>query len=297
MSQDPTIPRQDSRSEPETPAREVTTVEWGEVEPTRRRRTPRWLRGIGHDHRLVPLAAGLGVAAVIASLVGEWTVTTVPNAGPDGEAVVLPGGVAEVVNFGVGYLVGVLGVVGCTSLVLFGAPAVRHNARILGLTLAGAVLVLLVAARAALEDTTERLLFGPDDGMRLEYGRGLTMAYLGTVALGLALLLAGRFVARPVDGTAGAPGAQPHPPAGGADQLTGGAATPADSTGAGDPAASGGPAAPDGVPQPTGPANDPDWPWHRPYARQDPADDRPAPSDLTVGPAAPFAHPDQHDGR
>jgi hypothetical protein len=297
MPHDPPIPRQDGRSEPETLTREVTTVEWGEAEPNRRRRTPRWLDGISHDERLVPVIAGLGVVAVIASLIGEWTVTIVPNAGPDGEAIVLSDGVADVATFGAGYMVGVLGIVGCASLVLYGSPAVRHNARILGLTLAGAVLVLLVAASSALMDTTERPLVGPDDGTRMEYGRGLTMAYLGTLAIGLALMLAGRFVRRPATGVTGAPLAQPHPPADGADPYTGGAEAVAGSTGAGDPTASGGPATPDGVPQPTGPVHHPGWLWRRPRARQDPADDRPAPSDLTVGPVAPFAHPDQHGGR
>jgi hypothetical protein len=269
MSHDPPVPHQDSRSDQQGRPDEIVTVEWGEAERSRRSRAPRWLTGVGRDHRLVPVVAGLGVAAVIASLVGEWTMTTLPDAGPDGDPVRLPGGLADAAGFGAGYLIGLLGIVGSTALVFFGAPAVRHNARVLGLTLAGAVLVLLVAATAALHNTTERLLFGPDEGLRMEYGRGLTMAYAGTLTLGLALLLAGRFVAPPATGAATA-------------------AATAD-------LASADPAAPDD-PDGDRTAHRGDWPWSRPdTAREPTSDDRPAPSDLTVGPVAPFARPDQRD--
>ncbi|MDG4827719.1 hypothetical protein O7627_00175 [Solwaraspora sp. WMMD1047] len=279
MSQDPPIPRQESRLDQDAEPGEVATVEWGETEPGRRSRSTRWLTGIGQDHRLVPVLAGLGVAGVIASLVGEWSVTTVPNAGANGEAVRLPGGVADVANFGAGYLIGLLGVIGSIALVLFGAPASRHNARVLGLALTGGVLVLLVAATTALDQGTERLLFGASEGLQIAYGRGLTMAFLGTAALGLALLLAGRFVQPPP--TAIATGATAAaPPASGAP-TSGTPATDAEL-----------------------PADGPgDWPWRRPGAGRGQStdlgqhDDRPAPTDLTVGPATPFAHPDRPDDR
>jgi hypothetical protein len=282
MSQDPPIPRQDNRLDQDAEPGEVATVEWGETEPGRRSRGARWLTGIGQDARLVPVLAGLGIAGVMASLVGEWSITTLPGAGPNGEAVRLPGGVADVANFGAGYLIGLLGVIGSVALVLFGAPATRHNARVLGLALTGGVLVLLVAATTALDQGTEQLLLSPDDGLEIAYGRGLTMAFLGTAALGLALLLAGRFV-------------QPPPAAAGATAPPGGAAPPT----SGAPT-TGTPAAGAGLPA----DGSGDWPWRRPGAGRgqpaDPAhqpDDRPAPTDLTVGPATPFAHPDRPDDR
>jgi hypothetical protein len=282
MSQDPPIPRQENRPGQDAEPAEVATVEWGETEPGRRSRGSRWLTGIGQDHRLVPVLAGLGVAGVIASLLGEWSVTSVPDAGPNGEAVRLPGGVADVANFGAGYLIGLLGVIGSIALVLFGAPAIRHNARVLGLALTGGVLVLLVAATTALDQGTERLLFAPSEALQIEYGRGLTMAFLGTAALGLALLLAGRFVQPPPDATATGASATP---AGGAPPASGAPTSGTPATDAGPPADRPG-----------------DWPWRRPGAgRGQPADleyqpdGRPAPTDLTVGPATPFAHPDRPD--
>jgi hypothetical protein len=194
MSQDLPIPRQDSH------ATEPVTVEWGSDRPARRGRMPRALAGLGRDRRLVPVMAAIGGVAAAASLVGEWTIVTIPMAELAGDAPLrVPAGVSEVGNFGAAYLIGLLAMIGCLALVFAGAPSIRHNARILGLTLSGAVLAVLLAATAVLPEASGRLYYlRPNGELRIEYGRGLVMAFLATAVLGLALLLAGRFIAGPV---------------------------------------------------------------------------------------------------
>lgn len=193
MSQDLPIPRQDSHTT------EPGTVEWGSDRPARRGRMPRALAGLGRDRRLVPVLAAVGAVAAAASLVGEWTIVTIPMAQLEGDAPLrVPAGVSEVGNFGAAYLIGLLSMIGCLALVLAGAPSIRHNARILGVALSGAVLAVLLAATAVLPEASGRLYYlRPNGQLRVEYGRGLVMAYLATAVLGLALLLAGRFVAGP----------------------------------------------------------------------------------------------------
>ncbi|MCO1596274.1 hypothetical protein M8C17_14020 [Micromonospora sp. RHAY321] len=186
MSEELPIPRQGDRSD--GPA----VIEWGAVEPSPRRRFGRSLAGLTRDPRLPLLLAALGAVAGVASLVGEWLVMTVPDAGPDGNsAIEVPAGLSEVGGFGVGYLVGLLGLVCVLALALRGTAAVRPNARLVGLTLVGALLALLVAAVATLDDPAQRsFLFSAQDGFRAEYGRGLVMAFVACVLLGVALWLA-----------------------------------------------------------------------------------------------------------
>ncbi|MET8305726.1 hypothetical protein [Micromonospora sp. NPDC005173] len=247
MSEELPIPRQGDRSD--GPA----VIEWGAVEPAPRRRFGRSLAGLTRDPRVPLLLAGLGAVAGVASLVGEWLVMTVPDGGPDGNtAIEVPAGLSEVGGFGVGYLVGLLGLVCIVALALRGTAAVRPNARLAGLTLAGALLALLVAAVATLDDPAQRsLLYSSQDGFRAEYGRGLVMAFVACVLLGVALRLA-----------PAAPAAPEAPDAG-----------PAEGDRAGDDGTGRG--------------------WRR---RRDPdpidEDGRPAPADLTVTSAVPFAHPE-----
>ncbi|MGS2617260.1 hypothetical protein ACVCAH_22445 [Micromonospora sp. LZ34] len=186
MSQDLPIPRQEDRSDG------TAVVEWGAAEPAPAGRFGRVLAGLAADRRLPPLLAGLGAVAAGASLVGEWLVMTLPNAGPEGNtSVQVPGGVSDVGGFGVGYLVGLLALACAVGLALRGTPAVRTNARIAGLTLAGALLALLAATAAALDDTSQRTLFySSEDGFRVEYGRGLVMAFVACVLFAAALKLA-----------------------------------------------------------------------------------------------------------
>ncbi|MBY8873639.1 hypothetical protein K7640_17545 [Micromonospora sp. PLK6-60] len=248
MSQDLPIPRQDNRADG------TAVVEWGPDEPGRPeqpRRRPS-LAALTRDHRLPLALAGLGAAAAIASLVGEWVVLTLPNGGPEGNQTVrVPNGVGDIGGFGIGYLAGLLGLAVAVALALRGTAAVRPNARVAGLALAVAVAAVLTAHALSLDGLADRTFyFSSDDGYRAEYGRGLTMAFLATLLLAAALHLAGR---------AGGPAAEP--------------AVPAPDGGAGEPEpgeATGG--------------------WRRPGAA-DP-DEPLAPADLTVQPAAPFAHPE-----
>ncbi|PWR13585.1 hypothetical protein DKT68_00880, partial [Micromonospora acroterricola] len=186
MSEELPIPRQGDRSD--APA----VLEWGADDPGRPRRFGRSLVGLTRDPRLPLLLAGLGAVAGVASLVGEWLVMTLPNGGPEGNSTIeVPVGVSEVGGLGVGYLVGLLGLVCTVALALRGTAAVRPNARLVGLTLAGALLALLAAATGTLDDPGERsLYYSPQDGFGVEYGRGLVMAFTACVLLGVALRLA-----------------------------------------------------------------------------------------------------------
>ncbi|MEH0928530.1 hypothetical protein [Micromonospora sp. CPCC 205558] len=242
MSEELPIPRQGDRSE--APA----VIEWGAVDTARRRRFTWSLASFTQDPRLPLLLAGLGAVAAIASLIGEWLVMSLPNDGPDGNSTLeVPAGVSEIGGFGVGYLVGVLVLVCTVALALRGTAAVRPNARLLGLTLAGALLALLVVATATLDDPGQRNFFyPPEEGYHTEYGRGLVMAFAACVLFAAALRLA------PV-----------APP---------GAFGPADEDRPADGPAPG--------------------PWRRRRDRDPVEDGLPAPTDLTVTPAAPFARPE-----
>ncbi|MEU0152284.1 hypothetical protein [Micromonospora fulviviridis] len=201
MPQDLPIPRQDNRS---------TVVEWGDAEPAPSGRVGRSLAGLGRDHRLPPVLAGLGAVAAVASLIGEWLVMTVPDEGPDGSTTVrLPSGVAQVGGFGVAYLVGLLGLAAAVALALRGAPAVRQHARLAGLGLAAALLAVLVATASSLQELGQRaLFFPPEQRLQVEHGRGLVTAFLSTLLLAATLHLSGRSDAEPAD-RAGEPGAEP----------------------------------------------------------------------------------------
>lgn len=138
---------------------------------------------------------------------------TVPNGGPEGNTTVrVPGGVAEVGGFGVAYLGGLLALTAAVALALRGTAGVRQNARVAGLGLAGATLGLLGAAAFSLDAMARRTLFySPEDGFRVEYGRGLTAAFVTIVLLAAALYLAGR-TAVPETGSDAGPGIGPAAP-------------------------------------------------------------------------------------
>ncbi|WP_422734540.1 hypothetical protein ACN26Y_08005 [Micromonospora sp. WMMD558] len=184
MSQDLPIPRQEDRSD-DGPA----VVEWGGSDPRPPGRAGQFLTGLARDRRLPLVLAGLGAAAGLASLIGEWVMLTMPNAGPDGGGLRLPEGVSNVGGFGGAYLAGLLALVVAVALALRGTEAARPNARIAGLVLAGALLAVLTAAAITIGDADLRAIYyGGQDGFAIEYGRGLVAAFLACALLGAALL-------------------------------------------------------------------------------------------------------------
>ncbi|MFC3503422.1 hypothetical protein ACFOOK_20945 [Micromonospora krabiensis] len=184
MSRELPIPRQDDRSDG------TAVVEWGAAEPGPAPRPGRSLAGLARDRRVPPLLAGLGAVAATASLAGEWLVMTIPNGGPTGSSIRVPAGLAEIGNLGTGYLVGLLVLVTAVALALRGTRGVRVNARVAGLALAGALLVLLTTTAITLDDAGQRTrLYAPDEGFEIEYGRGLVMAFVACALLGAALWL------------------------------------------------------------------------------------------------------------
>ncbi|MFG1676252.1 hypothetical protein [Micromonospora sp. NPDC049282] len=191
MSQDLPIPRQDSRADG------TTVVEWGDAdaEAAPSGRVSRSLAGLGRDHRLPPVLAGLGAVAALASMIGEWLVIVIPDDARDENAPnQLASGIAETGGFGVAYLVGLLGLSVTVALALRGAPAVRQHARIAGLGLAATLLGVLAAAASSLQQIAKRILFFPvEQNIQVEHGRGLITAFVAVALLAAALHRAGRF--------------------------------------------------------------------------------------------------------
>ncbi|MFB6394017.1 hypothetical protein [Polymorphospora lycopeni] len=267
MSQDPPTPPADGH-----PA----VAQWGDDEPAGGSRAGRLLAAVGRDRRLAPVVGGLSLLAVFASFAGEWVIATLDIGGIGSEPLVLTAGLVRMDAIGAGYLLGVFVVVGCTALALFGDAAVRHNARVVGLAAGGTTIAVLVAATTVGEQAVDRSYFAPQGSIDVDQGRGLVMAFVGTIGLLLTLYLIGRL----------APAAARFAPAG-QGPGTGPAAT--DPTDPGDP----GPAEPGpGNPGPAG-----DWPWRRPRRSPEPADPDGSMIDVTVTPAAPFIRPDRGDPR
>jgi hypothetical protein len=206
-----------ANADPDEPAPdEADVIALGEDDAPRRRRTFRWLDRVRADARFPPLAvAGLGLAGVFGSLVGEWATMTPRElaAGPSQvESNEFSTGASDI-GIGPGYLVGILAIVALTAVAIFGTPPVRRNARIAGMATSGGLLLLLVAGTLSLDATAQRrFMFGPQFEVDIRYGPGLTLAYAGTAAMGLALYLAGRSSAsRPVGPADGGRG-EPDPP-------------------------------------------------------------------------------------
>lgn len=240
---------------------EPAVVEFGADEPVRKRpRVSQVFTAVRRDWRMVPILAGLSAIAVFASLLGEWQVTTFtqPDLFGPGQTPPISASLPELGAYATGYLIGVFALVACAGLVLFGRPAMRDQVRILGLSAAGVTGALLVGAAFWLDGTSAAIpsayLVGPQGPtLELEYGRGLTMAFLGVAGFALALFLAGRLMAPPP-------------------------AQPVRSAAAGDD-----------EPAAQAEAAEVDWPWRRPRAAPEDLDsDLPPPADLTVGPTAPF---------
>ncbi|MDM4721768.1 hypothetical protein QTQ03_20020 [Micromonospora sp. WMMA1363] len=203
MSQDLPIPRQDDRSDG------TAVVEWGGVDQRPSGRPRRLLAGLARDRHLPLAFAGLGAAAGLASLIGEWVLLTFPNAGPSGQQIRVPEGVSDVGGFGAAYLAGLLALVAAVALALRGTGVVRPNARVGGLALAGALLTMLAAAATTVADSDPRAVYyGEQAGLEIGYGRGLVTAFLACVFFGAALLIIPTAAAPDAE----AQGGEPVPP-------------------------------------------------------------------------------------
>jgi hypothetical protein len=234
---------------------------------SRRSRGPRfsvsgWAQDLVADRRVVPLAAVLGGFALFASLISEWQVTdvdaTVLGDGQVGTKPIVTT-IADLGEWGAGYLIGLFALVAMTVLVLFGPAPGRRYARLAGLSVAGVLAGLLAAVGSELGDTSRSLgqifVVGLNENQfSISYGRGLWCAVFGVLALAVALVLAGRHLLPPEAGPA--------------------------------PAQDDGPVTP--VPAV--------WSWRRPRAEgaeEQPVDE---PFDLTVTSAKPFTTPtDERD--
>jgi hypothetical protein len=164
--------------------------------------------GLAADRRAVPLAAAVGAVALFASLISEWQVTQVNGDSFIGGAAAggnrpMPSGVTDLGALGGAYLGGLFVLTGAMVLVLYGPPAGRRYARLLGLSGGGVLLALLAALASSLSDTS-RVIFTflttdfAEDQMQLSYGRGLWCAFFGVAAVLLALYLSGRHEPRTV---------------------------------------------------------------------------------------------------
>jgi hypothetical protein len=239
-------------------------VAWGDERAQPPGRSPRWLSGLVHDRRVVPLTAALGGVALFASLISEWQVTVVDGTA-FGESQVgqrpIVVGVADLDAWGGGYLVGLLLLTASMVLMLFGAPAGRAYARLVALSTGGVLLALLAALLYDLD--THSLAFSPAETLFVEEaqvslaaGRGGYCAVVGVLAILLAAALAGRQLRT---GAVAQPGRAGPAPAPGDDEP------------------------------------DADRPWRRPRDTGD--DDAPdVPFELSVSPAEPFTPlTDGHD--
>ncbi|TCB92728.1 hypothetical protein E0H26_24105 [Micromonospora zingiberis] len=200
MTHDLPIPRQDDRTDG------PSIVQWGteDEEPAGTGRLRQALAGLGRDHRVPLLLAGLGTAAALASLLGEWVTVTIPTGGADSsDPVEMPSSVSEIGGLGIGYLVGMLVLGATVALALRGTVAVRPNARVAGFALAVGLLAVLVATAVSLDDGGRRaVVYSGDDGFSVEFGRGLIMAFV-------AVLLFAAALARTSSGPDGSAAAEP----------------------------------------------------------------------------------------
>ncbi|MFI7552453.1 hypothetical protein ACIBQ2_22200 [Micromonospora sediminimaris] len=184
MTHDLPIPRQDDRTDG------ASVIEWGaEDESPATGRFRRALGGLGGDHRVPMLLAGLGAVAALASLLGEWSTITIPNGGPDPDTPLqVTSGISDL-GLGSAYLVGLLALGATVALAVRGTDAVRANARVAGLALAAGVLALLATTATALDDTLGRGMYlNPELTFDVEYGRGLITGFVAVGLFAAALL-------------------------------------------------------------------------------------------------------------
>jgi hypothetical protein len=177
-----------------------------------------WLRrALGRrEPRVSWLLAGLGSAAVFGSLVGEWATATYDYPGGDivePQPLVIAIGAAG--NWGAAWMIGVLVLAAMVGIGLAGPPRQRAAARVAGLAVSAALLVVMVAAAMEV-GTNDQLDYGvifpqlEESEVSLE--RGLLATYLALALIAAALWLAPghpRTSPRPGTGQPGAPAGDP----------------------------------------------------------------------------------------
>jgi hypothetical protein len=194
-------------------------VEFGPGEPVAENRLPRW-RMIAGDPRTAVALTVLGGAAAVASLLGQWQTISMPGFSDSPDSVREERMINNIWTIGaVGYvyLFALLSLAALTALAMFGQPAGRFQARVAGLGVSAATLVVLGAAGKVMStaDIT-RQFFGMPESMAekltITLERGLGMAIAAIALLGLALLSAHLRPAATVDdaetaaGKTGGPG-------------------------------------------------------------------------------------------
>jgi hypothetical protein len=150
------------------------------------------------DVRVAPLAALVGVVAILLSLLSEWQVTVLD--GPvfqDDELGSRPiaASIGTLGSWGAAYLVAVLALVVALSLTVFGPRPGRGYARIVALAAGGTLLAVLAGIAADLRELSFALhpsftINVDPEQYTLASGRGVYCGFVGTAALLLAAWLA-----------------------------------------------------------------------------------------------------------
>ncbi len=139
-----------------------------------------------------PLAAMIGMFAVLLSFFGPWQTTTLPNyeEGPRE----IGAAVAGVGPMAAAYAVVAILAICAVALVLFGEPSTRGNARLLGFTLTLMGLGVLASAASSLATTSVLVdfrLYPAQDLVNVKFTLewGIYFAFAGLLALAAALVL------------------------------------------------------------------------------------------------------------
>ncbi|WP_203702095.1 hypothetical protein [Asanoa iriomotensis] len=153
------------------------------------------LRRLGGDRRVCVAAAALAAIAGIGALVAPWYETSMPFGppGPNGESTDAPLSLylADGGSLGSAYVLGMVALTVAAVLVLFGPPPARRVVRLAGLTLAAALLPVLVALSMTFARSGYVNFVGAQVDMQLDSGSGIPAAFLALALAGLTLYLAG----------------------------------------------------------------------------------------------------------
>ncbi|WP_033345344.1 hypothetical protein [Catenuloplanes japonicus] len=163
---------------------------------TRSARASRWRARLRLDTFGLRALAALGAAGVFASLITEWQRYDLPADSPEFDIEDFEPILVQLDQFGAiafGYLGAVIALAGCAALALFGRASGRSQARVLGLSMAGAALACAAAVLMAGDSETVRVggLIYSTGGTTMEISTqpGAWYGVGGTVLLALAVFL------------------------------------------------------------------------------------------------------------